>query len=84
MGENADPQVRERALPDPADEVGLDVGHQPDQQRGGEEGNHDQHERTGVVALDALSIALRASSGGASEAAVPSRSAASIAAVRRR
>ena len=33
VGEDADAQIRERALSDPADEVGLDVGHQPHQQR---------------------------------------------------
>ena len=75
VGEDADAQVGQRALADPADEVGLQVGHHPHQQRGGEERDHDQHQRAAVVALDALSIAALASSGGASEAAVPSTSA---------
>ena len=42
--EDLHPQVGERALADPADEVGLQVGHQPHQQRRDQEGDHD-HEQ---------------------------------------
>ena len=54
VGEDADAQVRERALADPADEIGLHVGHRPHEQRRCQERDHDEHERLGVVAVDAL------------------------------
>ena len=52
--EDADAQVGEHALADPADEVGLRVGHRPHEQRGDEEGDHDEHERFDVVLFDAV------------------------------
>ena len=54
VGEDAEAQVGERALADPADEVGLHVGHRPHEQRRDQERDDDQHERAGVVAVDAF------------------------------
>ncbi len=54
VAEDPDAQVGERALADPADQVGLHVGHHPHQQRRDQERDDDQHERSGVVLVDAL------------------------------
>ena len=54
VGEDADAKIRQRALADPADEIGLQVGHHPHHQRRGQEGDDDHHERGGVAVGDAL------------------------------
>ncbi len=51
--EDADAQVGQRPLADPAHEVGLRVGHAPHQQRRDQKRHHDQCQCGGVVLLDA-------------------------------
>ena len=50
--EDADAQVGERALSDPADEIGLHVGHRPHDQRRDEEGDDHDYERVDVALHD--------------------------------
>ncbi len=52
MGEQLQTEILERALSDPADEVGLRVGSDRIDDRRGQERNDDQVERAGVVALN--------------------------------
>ena len=54
VGEDAQPQVLQRALPDPADEVGLQVGRAPVDQRRHDEGGHDPVQRLEVARRDAV------------------------------
>ena len=54
VGEQLEPQVLERALTHPADEVGLGVGGDAVDDRGDEEDDHDPVKRRRVVAADAL------------------------------
>ena len=52
--EHLDPEVLERPLAHPVDEVGLQVGGDPVQDRRGHERDHDQRQRVHVLLLDAL------------------------------
>ena len=54
VGEDPQPQVLERALADPADEIGLKVGRSPVQERGGDERHDDQVQRVRVAGSDAV------------------------------
>ena len=54
VGEDADPQVRQGALPDPPDEVGLGVGGAPHEDRREQECTHHEGEHFRVVLGDAL------------------------------
>ena len=84
--EDADAQVGERALADPADEVGLRVGHRP--RRAAPRRRKAITTSTSVAGVVAWRCRRRsprfASSGGASEAAVPSTSASDASARRAR
>src|SRR5205814_5177201 len=59
--EDADAQVGERALSDPADEIGLHVGHRPHDQRRDEEGDDHDYERVDVALQDRKSTRLNSS-----------------------
>ena len=54
MGEQLHAQVLQRALADPADQVGLQVGGERVDDRRDEECGHDQVKRADVVAADAV------------------------------
>ncbi len=54
VGEDANPQVREGALADPPDEVGLGARGGPHEHRRDQEGDHRQHQHFGFVMFDAL------------------------------
>ena len=54
VGEDADAQVLQRALADPADEVGLRGFHRPRDPRGGEERDDRDHEDALVLLFDAF------------------------------
>ena len=54
VGEELDAQVLQRALADPADEVGLRVGRAPVDERGDHEGDDDPRQRGHVAGHDAL------------------------------
>ena len=82
--EDLQPQVLQRALADPAGQVGLEVRADPDEQRADDECHDDPVERATSPFRMPLSIASFASGAGASDAAVPMISATNIANVRAR
>ena len=75
VAEELDPQVLQRALADPADEVGLHVGRAPVQERRGQEGDDDPASaRSGRRGRCPCRSPASASGGGASAAPVASSS----------
>jgi hypothetical protein len=82
--EQLDPQVLQRALADPADEVGLRVGGDPYTHRRGEERDDDQSSAPTSWLLMPSSIASFASGAGASAAPVAATSETNIASTRQR